>query len=200
MVCNCHFSRKMKHRWHSARCLPEYIPGFKAFRSTKRMNETLGWAWETENNDAGMSKSSSRALKRGDEVSPDDVPLEIQVQGEKSLFQYMGRRRASEFPSNSFQRSTSSTLGWIRYGNAKRRKLDWLVVKVGWRKGGDGLIESTTIAKASRGAKMGLLSNNDELEHLDVTRCRQKMLADHGSTEFGPNLKIIRHQVNPNWS
>jgi len=45
---------------------------------------------------------------------------------------------------------------------------------------------------------MGFLSNNDELEHLHVTRCRQKMLADHGSTEFGPNLKIIRHQVNPN--
>ena len=56
---------------------------------------------------------------------------------------------------------------------------------------GNGFIESTTIARASRGAKMGLPLNDNKREHLHVARSSaKKMLADHRSAEYGSNLKL----------
>jgi hypothetical protein len=56
-----------------------------------------------------MSKWSSRASKKGDEVSTADILL-------------------TGFPSNSFQRSTSSTSVLIRFGNVKK----WVRVREGF--------------------------------------------------------------------
>ena len=73
------------------------------------------------------------------------------------------------------------------------------ISRQGWmkEKGGNGFNESTTVVRQAGQNGIAILIN-DEREHLNVTRCRQKMLADQGSTEFRSNLKIIGIQVNPN--
>ena len=71
---------------------------------------------------------------------------------------------------------------------------------LGWMKEeGNGFIESTTIARDSRGAKMGMLLNDNKREHLHVARSSAKKNARRSQiSRVWVQSKTIRHQVNPN--